>query len=151
MREFKIFTYAIVLAIVALCATSCDDNDALEFGAQKVVFSYPDYAAEWDSSTLVRLPSGALYDKYHAKYKVPIYHVTYVKIYPTMSILRGLTPYYAYDDEADREWLSYEYGEPDQMIVMDTEKGNGRTGGLIFKNEEGTILLLLLCTLNIEQ
>ena len=151
MREFRRFTYALCLAIVALCATGCDDNDVFDYTPAKVVFSYPDYAAEWDSSTLVRLSSGALYDQYHAKYKVPIYHLTYVKIYPTMSILRGLTPNYAYDDEADREWLSYEYGEPDQMIVMDTEKGNGRTGGLIFKNEEDKITHVLLCTLNIEQ
>jgi hypothetical protein len=60
-------------------------------------------------------------------------------------MLKGLPQSCGYVNEADKEWLKYEYSQDFQMVTMDAEKGNGKTGALQFG--EGQIVLI--CTLNI--
>ncbi|MBR0336421.1 MAG: hypothetical protein IIX34_06130, partial [Alistipes sp.] len=101
------------------------------------------YAAQ-QNSTLVELTSGELYTKY-ASYGEKVYHLTYTTATPNLSMLKGLPQSCGYVNEADKEWLKYEYSQDFQMVTMDAEKGNGKTGALQFG--EGQIVLI--CTLNI--
>ena len=108
-------------------------------------FYYPEYAAQ-QNSTLVELTSGELYTKY-ASYGEKVYHLTYTTATPNLSMLKGLPQSWSYLNTADEEWLKYEYSEDFQMVTMDAQTGNGKTGALIFG--EGS--LVLICTLNIAQ
>ena len=121
----------------------CRYNEAAEQESAGVTFYYPEYAAQ-QNSTLVELTSGELYTKY-ASYGEKVYHLTYTTATPNLSMLKGLPQSCGYVNEADKEWLKYEYSQDFQMVTMDAEKGNGKTGALQFG--EGQIVLI--CTLNI--
>ena len=121
----------------------CRYNEAAEQESTGVTFYYPEYAAQ-QNSTLVELTSGELYTKY-ASYGEKVYHLTYTTATPNLSMLKGLPQSCGYVNEADKEWLKYEYSQDFQMVTMDAEKGNGKTGALQFG--EGQIVLI--CTLNI--
>ncbi len=123
----------------------CRYNEAAAQVSTGVSFYYPDYAAQ-QNSTLVELTSGELYTKY-ASYGEKVYHLTYTTATPNLSMLKGLPQTWNYVNEADKEWLKYEYSEDSQMVTMDAQKGNGKTGALVFG--EGS--LVLICTLNIAQ
>ena len=123
----------------------CRYNEAAAQISTGVSFYYPDYAAQ-QNSTLVELTSGELYTKY-ASYGEKVYHLTYTTATPNLSMLKGLPQAWGYVNEADKEWLKYEYSEDSQMVTMDAQKGNGKTGALVFG--EGS--LVLICTLNIAQ
>ena len=123
----------------------CRYNEAAAQISTGVSFYYPDYAAQ-QNSTLVELTSGELYTKY-ASYGEKVYHLTYTTATPNLSMLKGLPQTWGYVNEADKEWLKYEYSEDSQMVTMDAQKGNGKTGALVFG--EGS--LVLICTLNIAQ
>ena len=123
----------------------CRYNEASVQISTGVSFYYPDYAAQ-QNSTLVELTSGELYTKY-ASYGEKVYHLTYTTATPNLSMLKGLPQTWNYINEADKEWLKYEYSEDSQMVTMDAQKGNGKTGALVFG--EGS--LVLICTLNIAQ
>ena len=124
----------------------CRYNEAAAQTSTGVDFYYPEYAAQ-QNSTLVELTSGELYTKY-ASYGEKVYHLTYTTATPNLSMLKGLPQAWAYVDEtADKDWLKYEYSEDYQMVTMDSEKGNGKTGALVFG--EGSVVLI--CTLNIAQ
>ena len=123
----------------------CRYNEAAAQISTGVSFYYPDYAAQ-QNSTLVELTSGELYTKY-ASYGEKVYHLTYTTATPNLSMLEGLPQTWGYVNEADKEWLKYEYSEDSQMVTMDAQKGNGKTGALVFG--EGS--LVLICTLNIAQ
>jgi hypothetical protein len=123
----------------------CRYNEAAAQISTGVSFYYPDYAAQ-QNSTLVELTSGELYTKY-ASYGEKVYHLTYTTATPNLSMLKGLPQTWSYVNETDKEWLKYEYSEDSQMVTMDAQKGNGKTGALVFG--EGS--LVLICTLNIAQ
>ena len=123
----------------------CRYNEAAAQISTGVSFYYPDYAAQ-QNSTLVELTSGELYTKY-ASYGEKVYHLTYTTATPNLSMLKGLPQTWGYVNEADKEWLKYEYSEDSQMVTMDAQKGNDKTGALVFG--EGS--LVLICTLNIAQ
>ena len=123
----------------------CRYNEAAAQISTGVSFYYPDYAAQ-QNSTLVELTSGELYTKY-ASYGEKVYHLTYTTATPNLSMLKGLPQTWGYVNETDKEWLKYEYSEDSQMVTMDAQKGNGKTGALVFG--EGS--LVLICTLNIAQ
>ena len=123
----------------------CRYNEAAAQISTGVSFYYPDYAAQ-QNSTLVELTSGELYTKY-ASYGEKVYHLTYTTATPNLSMLKGLPQTWGYINETDKEWLKYEYSEDSQMVTMDAQKGNGKTGALVFG--EGS--LVLICTLNIAQ
>lgn len=123
----------------------CRYNESASQAVTGVNFYYPEYAAQ-QNSTLVELTSGELYTKY-ASYGEKVYHLTYTTATPNMSMLKGLPQSWSYLNTADEEWLKYEYSEDFQMVTMDAQTGNGKTGALIFG--EGS--LVLICTLNIAQ
>lgn len=126
----------------------CRYNPNTVIGSTSLVFAYPEFAQNTDHSTLVELTEGDLYQTYYTKYSVPVYHLTYTTTTATMSMLKGLTASHALDNEADKDWLSYEYSEDYQMVVMKAE-GNGKTGAIVFKDILGENKLVLLCTLNL--
>ena len=128
----------------------CRYNENIVIGGEvNVVFAYPGYAASWDHSELELITDGQFYEQY-AKYNVPIYHLLYTETNPTMSMLNGLTMNYVYENEEDKEWLTYEYSEENQVIVMNPDKGDGKTGALFFKDGINNLRLILICTLTLE-
>ena len=119
-------------------------------GPAGISFSYPQYASEYDGSTLEQLTSGAVWQKVVGEYgEIPVWHLTYTKTPATMSGLSGIntewTP--SYLDEADKSWLTFEGGE--MATVSMTETGNGKTGIIIFKDSNMVPKMALACTLNI--
>lgn len=123
----------------------CRYNEAAASQNTGVAFYYPEYAAQ-QNSTLVELTSGELYTKY-ASYGEKVYHLTYTTATPNLSMLVGLPQEWDYVDSADKSWLSYEYSQETQMVVMNAQAGNGKTGALVF----GQGQIVLICTLNIAQ
>lgn len=123
----------------------CRYNEAVAQQSTGVSFSYPEYAAQ-QNSTLEELTSGELYTKY-ASYGEKVYHLTFTTATPNLSMLKGLPQEWSYVDSADKSWLSYEYSEENQVIVMNAQAGNGKTGALVF----GQGQIVLICTLNIAQ
>ncbi len=110
-------------------------------------FAYPDYVG-WDGTTLVELTEGELYNTY-SEFGVPVYHLTYTTAYPSMSMFANLPPYA--ENLFGAEWLGYEYsGEEFQVITM-AESGNGQTAPLLFMDETGIFLYVIVCTLDIQQ
>ena len=123
----------------------CRYNESAATVATDVAFYYPEYAAQ-QNSTLVELTSGDLYTKY-ASYGEKVFHLTYTTATPNMSMLVGLPDIWSYVDQSDDTWLKYEYSEESQVVIMNAQTGNGKTGALVFG--QGT--LVLICTLNIAQ
>ena len=123
----------------------CRYNEAAVQQSTGVAFTYPEYAAQ-QNSTLEELTSGELYTKY-ASYGEKVYHLTFTTATPNLSMLKGLPQEFSYVDSADQSWLSYEYSEENQVVVMNAQTGNGKTGALVF----GQGQLVLICTLNIAQ
>lgn len=123
----------------------CRYNESAAQQSTGVAFSYPEYAAQ-QNSTLVELTSGDLYTKY-ASYGEKVYHLTFTTATPNLSMLKGLPQEWSYIDEADKSWLSYEYSDENQMVLMNAQTGNGKTGALQF----GQGKIVLICTLNIAQ
>lgn len=121
----------------------CRYNETATEQVSGVSFYYPEYATQ-QNSTLVELTSGDLYLKY-ASYGEKVFHLTYTTATPNMSMLVGLPQAWAYVNQADEDWLKYEYSSDFQMVTMDAAKGNGKTGALVF----GEGALVLICTLNI--
>lgn len=115
-----------------------------------VAFAYPSYATSMNKSKLEELTEGDIFETYNSKYGVRIFHLTYTIAKPTMSMLTGLTENYAYDNQADDEWLTYEYSMENQTIAMNKDNGNGKTGALVFKDNAGNNLFVLVCTLDIK-
>ena len=140
-----VVTFADANGIFALIF--CRYNEQAVLGGDNINFYYPDYA-QMQGSTLVELTSGELYTKY-ASYGEKVMHLTFTTATPNMSMLKGIPTSWecAYVDQADSSWLKYESGEEMQMIKMDAQKGNGKTGALMFGNGK----LVLVCTLNIAQ
>lgn len=123
----------------------CRYNEAAAGAAADVAFYYPEYAAQ-QNSTLVELTSGELYTKY-ASYGEKVFHLTYTTATPNLSMLTGLPDIWDYVDQADKSWLKYEYSVESQVITMNADEGNGKTGALVFGNGA----LVIVCTLNIAQ
>ena len=121
----------------------CRYNDEIPYEFKGLNFYYPQYAAE-QNSTLVELTSGVLYNAY-SKYGERVYQLTYTTATPNLSMLTGLPQQWAYVNEADQTWLSYEYSEDYQMVTMNPETGNNRNGALVFA--DGAVVLI--CTLKI--
>lgn len=123
----------------------CRYNESAATVKSDVAFYYPEYAAQ-QNSTLVELTSGELYTKY-ASYGEKVFHLTYTTATPNLSMLVGLPEAWSYVDPTDESWLKYEYSVESQVITMNADKGNGKTGALVFG--QGT--LVMVCTLNIAQ
>lgn len=123
----------------------CRYNETVQQESTDIGFSYPEYAAQ-QNSTLVELTSGDLYTKY-ASYGEKVYHLTYTTATPNLSMLKGLPAQCSYVDQNDETWLQYEYSDEYQMVIMDATTGNGKTGALVF----GQGQIVLVCTLNIAQ
>ncbi len=113
-----------------------------------VAFAYPSYATGMNKSKLEELTEGDIFSTYNTKYGVRVFHLTYTIAKPTMSMLTGLTEKYAYDNASDEEWLKYEYSLENQVVTMDKSTGNGKTGALVFKDNAGNDLFVLVCTLD---
>lgn len=123
----------------------CRYNETAAVQSTGVSFYYPEYAAQ-QNSTLEELTSGDLYVKY-ASYGEKVYHLTYTTATPNMSMLVGLPQAYTYVNQADEDWLKFEYSSDFQMVTMDAQKGDGKTGALVF----GDGAFVLICTLNISK
>ena len=123
----------------------CRYNDNVPYVFQGLEFYYPTYAAQ-QKSTLVELTSGTLYNAY-SKYGERVFQLTYTTATPNMSMLKGLPQQCSYVNENDKDWLTYEYSEEYQMVIMDSVKGNNRNGALIFA--DGAVVLI--CTLKISK
>ena len=133
-----------------------------------IEFYLPSSAAG-QGSTLVQLTEGELYETYHAKYNVPVFHLTYTRERANTSMITGLydeendTPYnIIYDNELDNKyWLDYEPSLEYQMITMSPknvsdedkkedkyELTDPRTGALVVLNADGSYRCVLVCTFN---
>ena len=123
----------------------CRYNDNVPYVFQGLDFYYPTYAAQ-QKSTLVELTSGTLYNAY-SKYGERVFQLTYTTATPNMSMLKGLPQQCSYVNENDKDWLTYEYSEEYQMVIMDSVKGNNRNGALVFA--DGAVVLI--CTLKISK
>ena len=121
----------------------CRYNDEIPYVFEGLDFYYPKYAAE-QNSTLVELTSGSLYNTY-SKYGERVFQLTYTTATPNLSMLKGLPQDWAYVNQNDQTWLSYEYSEDYQMVIMNPETGNNRMGALVFA--DGAVVLI--CTLKI--
>lgn len=116
-----------------------DDNGAPQF--------YMDMGAEMDGTYLMQLTEGDIYQKY-SEYDVPVYALIYTQLNPTMSMFKNLPMTYAPLDE-EATWLTYEYGMEFQSIIM-AESGKGQTAALLFMDEDGNFLYVIVCQLMME-
>ena len=114
-------------------------------------FAYPQYATDYDGSSLVQETSGEYYQMIVGNFgEMPVWHLTYTQTSATMSALSGINTEWSalYVDEADKSWLSFEMGEMSTVTMK--ESGNGKSGILIFKDSNNIMKLALICTLNIK-
>ena len=74
-----------------------------------------------------------------------MFQLTYTTATPNLSMLKGLPQQWAYVNQNDQNWLTYEYSEDYQMVIMNPETGNNRMGALVFA--DGAVVLI--CTLKI--
>ena len=118
---------------------------------------YNPEGAKGNNSTLVQLTEGDLFKQYNDKYGVPVYHLTFTRERVSMSMLTGLynkkteMPYNVmFDNESDKEWLTYEASEEYQMVTMNSKLGNGKSGALVFKNADDSYRCVLICTLQLQ-
>ena len=122
-----------------------------EGGNAGLSFTYPQYAAEYDGSTLEQLTSGEYYQMIVGNFgEMPVWQLTYSKTAATMSGISGINTdwTFVYVDEADKSWLTFEMGEMSTIAM--NESGNGKSGILIFKDSNNVMKLALICTLNIK-
>lgn len=153
--KFADGTYALIV-----CTYEVTNVDQEEDEGSLISYKWPENAKE-DKSTLVELESGDLYDKYKS-YGAPIFHLTYVKKFSTLSALTGID--YNWDVEyldGCEQWLNYEGGEEFQTIFMnafgksnpsmdDPIVNNNVTGVIVFRSDVG-VELVLICTLAIPE
>ena len=121
-------------------------------------------SATSQGSTLVQLTEGELYETYHTKYNVPVFHLIYTRERANTSMITGLydedndTPYnLIYDNDEDKDWLVYEPSLEYQMVTMAPKKdasGNvlkdPRTGALVFLNADESYRCVLICSLQLK-
>ena len=115
-----------------------DDNGAPQF--------FLDAGAEDDGTYLMQLTEGDIYQKY-SEFGVPVYALIYTQPNPTMSMFKNLPMICEPLDEA--AWLTYEYGMEFQSIRM-AESGKGQTAALLFMDEAGNFLYVIVCQLMME-
>lgn len=122
-----------------------------------VDFAYPQHAEAMDGSKLEQLTSGSIYEQY-AHYGVPVYHLTFTKENPSMSMLAGLNPYQASISTENLKWLRYESGEESQIVTMKADNGSetlqpgeSRQGEILFYKDaaQSEMALVLVCTLSL--
>ncbi len=146
--------------VLVVCVYDAAQADQEVEDQPLVSYKWPDLAKD-DKSILVELESGEWYDKYKSL-GAPIFHLTYVKKFSTLSALVGINYEWCveYVDGCD-EWISYEPGAEYQSIFMnafgkkdykesDPIVNNNVTGVLIFRNDSG-VQLVLICTLAIPE
>lgn len=104
---------------------------------------YNDFGAQNDGTMLYPVTEGELYAKY-SEFGAPIYNLIYTQPNPTMSMFKNLPMTCEPLDEA--AWLSYEYGMEFQSIRM-AESGIGQTAALLFMDENGNFLYVIVCQL----
>lgn len=120
-------------------------------GTVKIAFQYPDYATQFDGSTLELLTEGDLFDAYDPGNGAPVYHLTYYKPNAIMSALTGFSGM-AMGYSNDEEWLSYEPGDGTIIVSMNadalgTEKK--KTNSIVFYNSSWETAVMLVCTLDL--
>lgn len=138
----------------ALAMIMCRYNPQHVTDGMLIQFAYPNEAAEYNGSSLVRLTGGDDYYFYNSEYSAPVYLLTYTTASPNMSMLTGFQESwtYFYHDDADGEWLTFEYSTDYQVVSMNAAKGNGKRGAMVFRDSEtGLNKFVLLCELNIAQ
>lgn len=138
----------------AIATLLCRYNPQTSTEGMLIQFAYPQEAADYNGSSLVRLTGGDDFLKYNSEYGAPVYQLTFTSATPNMSMLTGFQEnwIFIYHDDADSEWLKYEYSEEYQVVTMNAAKGNGKRGALIFKDAEtGLNKFVLICELNVAQ
>ena len=140
----------VVAVISALYNEGYDLESGGNAGGATIEFSYPQYATEMDGSTLEQITSGSIYNTVVGNYgEIPVWHLTFIKSSATMSAIKGIDTSWThfYHVDSDKEWLSFETGE--MATVSMKESGNGKTGILIFADDNRVPKMALVCTLNI--
>lgn len=154
--KFTDGTYALIV-----CTYDASSADLEEEELPLISYNWPDLAVD-DKSTLEELKSGTWYEKYKSL-GAPIFHLTYVKKFSTLSALKGINYEWSVEfvDGCD-EWIEYEPGAEYQSIFMnafgkkdyeesDPIVNNNVTGVLIFRDSDGVVQLVLICTLAIPE
>ncbi|MDE5578679.1 MAG: hypothetical protein K2I85_01825 [Alistipes sp.] len=119
-------------------------------GEVKVAFYYPEYALQYDESTLELLTSGPLFEEYNPGNGTPVYHLTYRRPYASMSMLKGLSNMAMAYPSA--EWIEYEPQGDMSIITMNAEAlGDAKTmtGHIIFYNSSWETAVTIVCTLDL--
>ncbi len=120
-------------------------------GEVKVSFYYPEYASQYDGSTLELLTEGELFDEYNPGNGAPVYHLTYYKPYASMSMLKGLSNMAMASPNAD--WIEYEPQGDMAIISMNAEFLEGdtktMTSSILFYNSSWETAVVLVCTLDL--
>ena len=116
----------------------------------KVAFYYPEYALQYDESTLELLTSGPLFEEYNPGNGSPVYHLTYRKPYASMSMLTGIPdtamPY------PNDEWIEYEPQGNMAIISMNAEAlGDAKTmtSSIVFYGSSWETVVTIVCTLDL--
>ena len=116
----------------------------------KVAFYYPEYALQYDESTLELLTSGPLFEEYNPGNGSPVYHLTYRKPYASMSMLTGIPdtamPY------PNDEWIEYEPQGDMAIISMNAEAlGDAKTmtSSIVFYGSSWETVVTIVCTLDL--
>lgn len=116
-----------------------DENAVFDGGDSEgsLQFAYPQYATEYDNSTLVKLPEeNELYQYYASEYGVTtVHHLTFTTPSPTMSAIKDL-PEYGAVEEACKSWLSFMPGESGSVEMNADaalkEGAKTATGAIVF-------------------
>ncbi|MCM1150734.1 MAG: hypothetical protein NC209_01885 [Alistipes sp.] len=130
-----------------------DENASLggDDGEIKVAFYYPEYAMQFDESTLELLTEGELFEEYNPGNGSPVYHLTYRKPFASMSMLKGLSSVTMGAPNA--EWLEYEPNGDMMIITMNAEALEGdaktMTSSIVFYNSSWETAVTLVCTLDL--
>ena len=130
-----------------------DENASIggDDGEVKVAFYYPEYAPQYDGSTLELLTEGELFEEYNPGNGTPVYHLTYRKPYASMSMLTGIPdtamPF------SNAEWIEYEPQGNMSVISMNAEalEGNAKTmtSSIVFYGSSWETILTIVCTLDL--
>lgn len=138
----------------AIATLLCRYNSQSSTEGMLIEFAYPQEAADYNGSSLVRLTGGDEFLFYNSEYSAPVYLLTYTSATPNMSMLKGFQEGWTffYHNEEDSQWLNYEFSEEYQVVTMNASMGNGKRGALVFKDvETGLNKFVLICALNVAQ
>lgn len=135
-----------------------DKNAIIGGGGSEInpQFYYGEMASLYDGSTIQELTDGDLYNKYNPGNGAPVFQLTYIKEYASMSMLSGLPTGNCMVAPIDEEWLNIEFAGEYYIITMNAEKAfedlSGdkiRSGAITFYDSNWSPVMVLVCTLDL--